>query len=282
MNRMMGAILFSVVMLVGLIYLPYIRFMISHTVYQDYVFIGDEDFIMDLGFSRWKDTIWNEEGGAYSEIENKIADLFYNETDGDSWGASILFQGEYPNGIKYRKILGGVSEDKAKEVDYVSFSSKYPIPKGKYWLEAKWRLVDREFNVKPSFDDAKGNMGIEFIGQIGDYPYSKKAVRIAFVFCGFAWNGSDFEETPKGSHFIEKKGLYDNDVHITFFIDELKNLNEWQTTRIDLGSYINQVFELLEDEGITELKIRLIQIYVEGIGVSIHGQYDYVRAWVRD
>jgi len=235
---------------------------------------------MPLGFSNWKDTIWNEQGNSYVKIENGIADLFYNEKTGE-WGASILFQGKYPHsGYRWRKLLVGETLENAEFQDCAIFLSKYPIERGKYWLEAKWKLVERKFNINPLIDDAKGNVGIEFIAQINDLNYDAdycNCVRIAIVFCGFKWNGSDFEEIKKGEYWIQKGGLYDRDFHITFFVDELREIGKWQATKVDLGYYINKVFELLKDEGVEKLSIRLIQLYVEGVGVALNAQFDYVR-----
>ena len=132
--------------------------------------------------------------------------------------------------------------------------------------------------------EPKGNVGFELICQINDLDYNaeyRNNIRIAFVFSGFVWNGSEFEEVEKGIYWVQRKGIYDPDIHITFFVDEVKRVGEWQFTEIDLGYYINRAFELVKDEGVSSLTVRCIQLYAEGIGIYINAQFDFVEIQLR-
>jgi len=212
-----------------------------------------------------------------------VAELLYNETTGEYWGASILFQGKYPHsGPKWLPLLVGRTEDEAKDSEGACFRGDKPIPRGKYWLKAKFMLVEREFNVQPDFDDAKGNVGLEFLCQINDLDYDFMALRIAVVFSGFIWNGTGFEEVGKDTYWVQRKGLYDNDIHIAFFVHEISGLNEWQVIAVDLGEIINRAFSLVEEEGVEKITIRGFQLYVEGLGVSVKAKFDYVKTRVNE
>lgn len=282
MKGLIGSILFILVLCVGFLALPIIKETIYYGRFQRYFFIGDDDFVGLLGHSRWRDTIWNPQSGSYVTVSNGIAEFYYNETTGDNWGASILFQGAYPHyGIKWLPLLIGRNEAEAKDEEFVIFKADRPIDKGNLWLETKFKVMDRNFRHDVTGDDPKGNVGLEFLASVNDMSYDEHwCVRVAVVFSGFIWNGSAFEEVSKDIYYIQRGALYDEDVHVTFWVHEISALDTWQIVKFDYGKLINKVFELLEDDGVEKLTVYGFQLYAEGIGVDVKAQFDYVRTMV--
>lgn len=250
--------------------------------FQRYFFIGDPDFDLPLSRSRWRDTIWNPQSGSYVTVSNGICELYYSETRGENWGASILFQGRYPhNGIQWLPLIVGDSEQTAKDEDFCSFSGH--VPKGKFLLETRFKVVQRTFQHDVGFDDPKGNIGLDLMCSINDLDYdqeSRSCVHIGIIFGGFVWNGDVFEDAAEGTEWVERNAIYDPDIHVSLFVHKVSALSTWQTVVLDLGEIINRVFVLLQTDNIHKLNVYGLQLYVEGVGVDVKAQFDYIRTKV--
>ncbi len=253
---------------------------------QEYFFIGDESFsISDLAHSRWKIHYWNKQANSYVNVTNGIADLFYNETTGSDWGCSALIEGAMPHGwFSHLPILVGATKDKAENKLYCEFE------KGKklrgYILEAKVKFVSRNFeheitdNTKS--DVPKGNVGIDFMFAINDLNYyapesERVCVHLDLYFASFRYENGEFKENNVGDFFIVDECGYDKDIHVGWVIGEWIDDGEWHIIRVDLGDIIYKLFGKLESYGISKLRCHVWQLYIEGIGVSVHAQFDYIK-----
>ena len=176
----------------------------------------------------------------------------------------------------------GYSQNKLLEDEECVFV-RNRIPKGVFWLKARFIILERNYKANPSFDEPKYNVGFEIMAQINDDDYHEgRALRIAIVFSGAIWNGSSFNEVDKDTWFIQNGGLYDNDVHVVFFVHEITELNKWYVVVVDLGNTINKALNLLRNEGldIKKITIRGLQLYAEALGCEIKAKFDYIKTYV--
>lgn len=86
--------------------------------------IGDSDFATPLDENVcWAVETWHGNPDSISEIENGTLHLFYNETEGDWYGNSGVYQGRHPDGRNTTRLwVGGTSEPPTSAT--MSFSPK--------------------------------------------------------------------------------------------------------------------------------------------------------------
>ncbi|MFQ6127268.1 MAG: hypothetical protein ACE5R6_22085 [Candidatus Heimdallarchaeota archaeon] len=279
---------------------------------QQYFFFQDPGFDIDTSSQnrKWNYTIWNPNPQSYINITNGIAFFKYNESTGNTWGASILYQGKYFHSLgQFQQILGGVSEERAEPTAGVTFHKDHKVEN--YFLSVKAMLVNRTY-VAPTIDDlggiSKGNIGIELMasftqrtsaGQLifpnYDSPnqFERSAIRIAIVISSFWWNATaekfqDYEGFGlDGGDWYWDTSPYNNDYSLHLVRGKMPQAGVWYKFKIDLGEIISTVFSVLNSEtniaGLTSLPARIetitihgVQVYVEGVGVSIEAKMNYV------
>lgn len=280
--KLLGSILFVSVLLVGFLALPLITERISAN--TEYFFFGDTEFVTPLSQGRWKTTIWNFQSDSYVKLENGIVELQYCEYTGNYWGASILFQGKYPKGgIGHLPLLSGRNEKEVKETDGITFLRNYPIPKGKYWLETRFIVLNRTFLHEVAFDKAKYNVGIDLMFAVNDFDYedlTAPVVHAGLIFSGEIWqDGLGWIKVEIGDEWVFKDE--EQRFHVSMFVFKISNVNEWQVCRVDFGEYLNRIFVLLQRENVNKLTLKGVQVYAESIGAKIQAKIDYIRTVVK-
>lgn len=281
---------------------------------QQLFFFQDPNFELDtsLPTRKWNHSIWHNNSDSYVNITNGIAYFKYNESTGSQWGASILYQGHFVHSSMptYSQILGGKTEATAIPTDGVTFHKDYSIPANQYFLNVKIMLVDRKKIVNVPEDCPKGNIGIELMcsytqklpnGQVispyyfnNDLSY-RNNIRIAIVISSFKWNTTlnkftDYEVAgySGGSDWYWDNSSYDNDYHLHLVRGVMNQTGVWKEFKIDLSEIISTTFSVLNSPTpiaaltsvpayIETITIRGVQVYVEGIGVSVEARMDYVH-----
>jgi len=266
---------------------------------QNYFFMGEndeEDFNISFPRSRWNPFIWhgseNDSLKANSRvmIENGVLDLFNNETTGRDWGSSIVIQGRFPHDdrrLRARQLLVGPEKSRAEDKEYCEFQRVRSIPQRSFWLEVRLRferrVVEREEVDVLRAESPSGDVGIDLIFAINDLdydgtPYGQRCcVHFDIIFAGFRFNGSWIEISEGTVRIFEDGGYGDGDIHVSYYVYRWRMDGRWQTVQVDIGRLINELFANLSKYDVEKLRLYGWQLYVDGIGLSVNVQFDYMR-----
>ncbi|MFQ6086520.1 MAG: hypothetical protein ACE5OV_00705 [Candidatus Bathyarchaeia archaeon] len=281
----------------------------TELVSQSYFFFQDPDFLNDSRslMKKWTEWTWKGQGqvsaGSFSNITNGVAWLKNVEDTGTSWSSSVVFQGRMPENWRvWGKLLGGKDLATAKPVEGVTFHRDFPIPKGKFFLETKVKLINRTYlaSVSESVASApKGDVGIalmcsfEYIGKDGKIHGSNyeapdagriKAVHIDVLFSSFYWSGSTWIPIQYNNLFGTP---YDLDYHISITVqNQITEVGVWKEITVDMAEIFSKTYDLISRYGwgtkdVISITVHGIQVYVDGIGISLEAQYDYIKTTVK-
>jgi len=183
-----------------------------------YFFIGDSDFTKSFDENVWWDVeAWNRNPDSISEIENGTLHLFYNETDGDSYGNSGVYQGRHPDGRHTSQLWIGRSSEEANFSDYVIFPKS--MMSDKFLLNVSFRIHRMGFNLYPSASDpnARVNLGLTLMCAINDKPFTLEAqtLWLDIYFAGYSLNENDIWFISEDANYTDDP----DDVHAGYFVD---------------------------------------------------------------
>jgi len=170
----------------------------------------------------WNVEDWHGNPDSISEIENGILHLFYNETKGDWFGNSGVYQGRHPDGRSTtNQLLVGRTPGTANFGDYVVFPKS--MMSDKFGLEAKFRILRMDFNrypTDPTLDtNARVNLGITLMCAINDDPFNAEAqtLWLDVYFAGYSLNENDKWAIRKDENYNARLA----DIHAGYFVDEV-------------------------------------------------------------
>jgi len=244
-----------------------------------YFFIGDPNFATHLDENVWWGVeAWHGNPDSISEVENGILHLFYNETKGDWYGNSGLFQGRHPDGRYTHQLLAGRSSQEASFSDYVIFPKS--IMSDEFWLDTKFKISRMGFNCYPSVlhpTHSRVNLGITLICAINDEPFSLEAqtLWLDVYFAGFCLNETDIWVIPENGNYVD----YPDDVHAGYFVGEVHSADfgKWITMSRDLGDYICKTLKLITQADIKTVRVYGFIVFVECLGAYAEVEYDHVE-----
>ena len=260
-----------------------------------FFFIKDSEFNISLDRNIWwiKET-WhhNEYSGGYIQIQNGVLRLFYNETTGDYYGNSGVVQGRHTDGRRAQNLWVGESPTEGGFSQYITLPKN--VPKGKFWLKVRFRIVRMGFNVYPSIlhpDYSRVNLGITLMCAINDKPFNLDAqtLWLDIYFAGYCLNETDIWVIPKNERYVaydvytDPPNIHDNDIHAGYFVHEVypKDFKKWTTIDIDLGDYISRTLHLIDRTDIKTIRVYGFILFVEALGAYSEVEYDYIKTYVR-
>lgn len=268
---------------------------------QKYFFFQDPDLLNDSKSQtkKWFEWIWQGQPESFSNITNGLAWLKTVENTGSNWSSAVVVQGRMPHDwVNHEKLLNGKDLATAKPAEGITFHRDFPIPSGKFFLKTKVKLVDRLFlvNVSESMGGVpKGDIGIalmcsfEYVGQDGklyksDYatwdPTKANAVHLDIYFSSFYWNDSTF--LPIHYYTLWPDNPYDSDYHIAITVEnQITELGVWKEITVDMAEIFSKTFNWLKAKNVVTITVHGVQVYVDGIGVSLEAQYDYIKTIVK-
>lgn len=243
--------------------------------------VGDLNFNTPFDENRWwAPEAWNENPDSISEIENGLLHVFYNETKGDWYGNSGVYQGRHPDGRNTSQLWVDGTSETADFRDYVVFPRS--MPSDKFQLEAKFRILNMGFNCYPSvfaFDPthARVNLGITLMCALNDSPYSVEAqtLWLDIYFAGYSVDETHTWFIPENASYVD---IHD-DVHAGYFVGEVppSDFGEWITMTIDLGDYIGKTLNLITEVDVETIRVYGFIVFVECLGAYAEVEYDYVE-----
>lgn len=243
--------------------------------------IGDSNFTTSLDENVWWNVeAWHGNPDSISEIENGILHLFYNETEGDWYGNSGVYQGRQPDGRNTTRLWVERTSETANFSDYVIFPKS--MLSNKFQLRAKFRILNMGFNCYPSvfaFDPthARVNLGITLMCATNDNPYSVEAqtLWLDIYFAGYSVDETHIWFIPENANYVD----YHDDVHAGYFVGEVpsSDFGEWITMSIDLGDYISKTLNLITEIDVETIRVYGFIVFVECLGAYAEVEYDYVE-----
>jgi len=243
--------------------------------------IGDSNFTASLDENVWWDIeAWHGNPDSISEIENGILHLFYNETEGDWYGNSGVYQGRHSDGRNTTRLWVGGTSETTNFSDYVIFPKS--MLSSKFQLKAKFRILNMGFNCYPSvfvFDPthARVNLGITLMCALNDNPYSDEAqtLWLDIYFAGHCLTETDTWLILENASYVD---IHD-DVHAGYFVGEVppSDFGEWITMTIDLGDYIGKTLNLITEIDVETIRVYGFIVFVECLGAYAEVEYDYVE-----
>jgi len=261
---------------------------------QQYFFIGDSDFALLLNESIWwKVEAWHGNPDSVCEVKNEVLKLFYNETTGNYYGNSGVFQGNHTDGRYAHQLLVGKFLGKAFSRKYVVFPKN--MERGKFWLEVKFKINGIGFNCYPNanfFDPthARVNLGITLMCAINEEDFNLKAqtLWLDIYFAGYCLNKNDVWVIPKNENYCASNvytdypNVHDNDIHAGFFAREVssQDFGKWITSTIDLGDYISKTLNLITEVNAKTIRVYGFIVFVECLGAYCSCEYDYIKTYV--
>jgi len=246
-----------------------------------YFFIKDSNFTISLAENpQWKVEAWHENPDSICEIRDSILHLFYNETSGDWFGNSGVFQGNHTDGRSTNHALwAGESPEEADFSDYVTFPRA--MFSGKFGLEARFRIIRMGFNRYPTNQtldyNARVNLGITLMCAINDKPFNleSQTLWLDIYFAGYSLNENDIWVIQKDENYNDTLA----DIHAGYFVDEVdpSDFGEWHETSIDLGDYISKTLKLITETDIKTIRVYGFIVFVECLGAYAEVEYDYTE-----
>jgi len=242
-----------------------------------YFFIKDSNFTISLVENpHWKVEAWHENLDSISEIRDGTLHLFYNETSGDWYGNSGVFQGIHTDGRHTNHSLWiGRTPEEANFSEHVIFLKS--MLSGKFWLEAKFRIVRIGFNRYPSVFDtthARVNLGLTLMCAIDDKAFNLEAqtLWLDIYLAGYSLKENDIEVIPKDSNYAQ----YNEDIHAGYFVGEVhpSDFGEWVEMSIDLGDYISRTLNFIAEIDIKTVRVYGFILFVECLGAYAEVEYD--------
>jgi len=243
--------------------------------------VGDSNFTTSLNENVWWAVeAWHGNPDSISEIENGLLHVFYNETKGDWYGNSGVYQGRHPDGRNTTRLWVGGTQEAPDFRDYVVFPES--MLSHKFQLEAKFRILNVGFNCYPSafaFDPthARVNLGITLMCALNDSSYSVEAqtLWLDIYFAGYSVNKTHIWFIPKDSNYVD---IHD-DIHAGYFVGEVPSsrFSEWITMSIDLGDYIGKTLNLITEIDVETIRVYGFIVFVECLGAYAEVEYDYVE-----
>jgi hypothetical protein len=282
-----------VIVLISIAIAPIIQNEVEKSLFnQKYFFIQDPDFVNWGVIRYWYPFTWNSTSsftGFAKYANGTYAHLFYNDTGAsDGWGAGAVFlQGKHPHqGYEWRKIFAGTSKSNAKEVEYVKFRRDIPIPKEKFFLLAKVKVLRRNYTVFKENDLARSQVGVDLMFGFDDKNYddpdlfNRVAIHVDILLSKVIWDKAT--KTPVHERILSHVDYlpeYDDDYHLTLVRGKIEQLNQWYTFKLDLAEIIETIFKLLP---IQKLRLYGILVYTDGISSYTEVIYDYVKTALAD
>lgn len=244
-----------------------------------YFFIGDPNFTTYLDENVWWNVeAWHRNPDSISEIGNGILHLFYNETSGDWYGNSGVFQGRHADGRYTHQLWVGRSPEKANFSDFVILPKQ--MLSDKFWLETRFRIVMMGFNCYPSVlhpTHARVNLGITLMCALDDKPFNLDAqtLWLDIYFAGYCLNESHVWVIPENGNYVD----YYDDVHAGYFVGEVhsSDFGKWIAMSIDLGDYISKTLNLITEIDIKTIRVYGFIVFVECLGAYAEVEYDYAE-----
>lgn len=245
-----------------------------------YFFIQNSNFTIPLDENPyWNVEDWHGNPDSISKIENGLLHLFYNETKGDWFGNSGVYQGKHPDGRYTQQLCVGRTSETANFSDYVVFPKS--MMNDKFRLKAKFRILKMGFNRYPKVLDpnARVNLGITLMCAINDDPFNVEAqtLWLDVYFAGYSLNENDIWVIHKDDNYTASPA----DIHAGYFVDEVdpSDFGKWHETSIDLGDYISKTLNLLTETDIKTIRVYGFIVFVESLGAYAEVEYDYVETY---
>ena len=260
--------------------LPYNEELISkmrsiHT----YFLIENGDFNYNFTLNgAWRKEEWNKNEYTVVEIEDGILHLECNNT-GEVWGNASVYQGKHIDRYDYdRKLLALTGNHKKTHADYIEFTRGEPIEEGVYLLETRFRVNDvrfTDFSVNHPNQYARTNLGITLMIVYNDNDIYGEGEKIYFDICftGYCVNETNIWNVPSDFAYCEYHK------HAGYMTHEVKpeEFGRWVTIKIDLGKYINGIYNLIKERDIEKIKVIGFILFAETSGCYVNADYDYVR-----
>ncbi len=258
-----------------------VEFGAKKTSVRTYFLIENGDFTYNFSInSAWRKEEWNKNEFTVVKIKDGILHLECNNT-GEVWGNAGVYQGKHIDRYDYeRKLLAVTDNQNRTLVDYVEFNREEPIEEGIYFLEAKFRVNEIKFinfSVNHPNQYARVNLGITLMIAYNDNDIYGDSEKIYFdlFFTGYCVNETDIWNVPDDFAYCE----YHKHIHAGYMVHEVKpeEFGRWITIKIDLGKYINSLYDLIKERDIEKIKVIGFIVFVETSGCYVNVDYDYVQ-----
>ena len=243
-----------------------------------YFFVKDSNFTTSLDENvYWDNETWHKNPDSTIEIENGILHLFYNETTGEWFGNSGVYQGNHTDERYTTQLWAGRSLEEANFSDYVIFPKS--MMSNKFWLNVKFRILKMGFNRYPNVLDpnARVNLGITLMCAINDKPFNLEAqtLWLDIYFAGYSLNETNIWVILKDENYV----AYYDDIYAGYFVGEVPttDFGKWIIMSIDLGDYISKTLNLITKIDIKTIRVYGFIVFVECLGAYAEVEYDYVE-----
>jgi hypothetical protein len=305
MNRKQALVVVLTVVIVIAFIIVFMHQLRTERADQSYFFFQDPDFLDDSKSltKKWFEWVWQGQLGSFSNITDGLGWVKIVEDTGINWSSAAFIQGRMPHDwANWQKLLSGKTLDTAKPAEGVKFHRDFAIPSGRFFLQTKVKMMNRTFlaNVSEGMGGVpQGDIGIalmcsfEYIGEDGkiyrsDYeiydPTKPNAVHIDIYFSNFRWNGSTFYPVRFNNLFDTP---YDKDYHIAITVqNQITQVDVWHEITVDMAEIFSKSFDLINTHGwgpknVVAITVHGVQVYVDGIGISLEAQYDYIKTIVK-
>lgn len=262
---------------------PFFLAQVEQDLPQQYFFFQDADFSKSNNIIRyWRPHTYHHlptNQTSFTKFTNQTAHGFYN-VSGDVWVGAVFLQGDLPHKINsWGSILGGSSKKSADKVDGVNFFRSNPIPEETYFLNAKVKILQRNYTSGCAPDGYSwAHVVPQFSFAFDDSNYDdadtdhKVCVYVEVALSSVVWDNETrtlAHRTP-GPYFFTTP--WDNDYHIFFGEGKMEELDKWCSFKIDMGKIINKIFDMIPN--ITKLTFKSVLLGCDGCASYLEVMYD--------
>lgn len=245
-----------------------------------YFFVKESNFSVSLDENVWWGVeAWNRNPDSVSEIRNGVLHLFYNETKGEWFGNSGVFQSRHKDGRYTNQLWVGRSEEEANSSDYVILPKS--MLSGKFWLNATFKILKMGFNRYPSALDpnARINLGLTLMCAINDEPFTPEAqtLWLDIYFAGYSLNEANIWVIKKDEKYV----TIHEDIHAGYFVWEVNpsELGKEISISVDLGEYISKTLNIITQVDIKTIRVYGFIVFVECLGAYAEVEYDQIETY---